>query len=157
MVLFLSIPIAAQTTEFTYQGRLSVNGVAVSSTHDFDFRLFTTESGGTQLGATQSRPNALVSNGVFTVQIDFGPQFDGSDRWLQVDVRPAGGTTFTALLPRQRITSAPYNIRSVAAASADALSAACLLCVTAPNRGSAECADLYLNLFRRQLAPPRIG
>jgi hypothetical protein len=56
-LLFLSVPIATQTTEFTYQGRLRVGGVATSSPHDVEFRLFTAASGGTQFGCTAVRRN----------------------------------------------------------------------------------------------------
>ena len=129
-LLIFSLPSNAQTTEFTYQGHLAISGVATSAPHDFEFRLFTAASNGTQLGVTMSRPNVLVSNGVFVVQLDFGAQFDGSDRWLQIGVRPVGGPTFTTLLPRQRITSAPHNIKSLTASAADSLSIACTLCVT---------------------------
>ena len=119
VTLSLVIGARSQTTEFTYQGRLTVSGVAATTPHDFEFRLFTAPTGGIQIGTTLSRPNVSLSSGVFTVPLDFGEQFDGTDRWLRIDVRPAGGTTFEALTPRQRITSAPYNIKSLSATSAE--------------------------------------
>ena len=54
--------------------------------------------------------NALdVSNGLFTVTLDFGSGiFTGADRWLEINVRTNGGGAFTTLSPRQRITTVPY-------------------------------------------------
>ena len=51
-----------------------------------------------------------VSNGLFTVSLDFGSGiFTGSNRWLAVSVRAGTNTgSFTALSPRQAITPAPY-------------------------------------------------
>ena len=54
----------------------------------------------------------VVSNGLFTVTLDFGSvPFDGSNRWLDIGVRTnGGGDSFASLNPRQPITSAPYAI-----------------------------------------------
>lgn len=55
--------------------------------------------------------------------------FPGTNRFVEIAVRPAGNGTFTALAPRQQISSSPYAIRTLSAASADALSSACVGCV----------------------------
>ena len=54
----------------------------------------------------------VVSNGLFTVTLDFGSvPFDGSNRWLDIGVRTnGGGDSFATLNPRQPITSTPYAI-----------------------------------------------
>ena len=71
-----------------------------------------------------------VSAGVFTVQLDFGVNaFPGANRFVEIGVRPAGGGSFTTLAPRQQISSSPYAIRTLSAATADALSSACVGCV----------------------------
>jgi len=77
--------------------------------------------------------DVTVTNGVFTVQIDFGvcaSCFDGSVRFLEIAVKQHLGSTFTTLGPRQPITSNPYAIRSLNSAAADGLSVACVNCVT---------------------------
>src|SRR6266545_866407 len=79
-----------QGTTFTYQGRLTDGGTPANGTYDFQFKLY--DAGGTQQGATVSRDDAQVTNGVFTVQLDFGNQFDGNDRLLEISVRPGSGT-----------------------------------------------------------------
>jgi hypothetical protein len=64
---------------------------------------------------------------MFTVTLDFGNQFPGADRWLQIEVRTNGGGAFAALSPRQRITATPYAIQAgnaVVAASAGSVNAA---------------------------------
>jgi hypothetical protein len=59
------------------------------------------------------------------------PQFDrniiatplpAANRFVEIGVRPAGGGTFTTLAPRQQVSSSPYAIRTLSAATADALS-----------------------------------
>ena len=68
---------------------------------------------------------------MFTVQLDFGVNaFPGANRFVEIGVRPAGVGSFTTLAPRQQISSSPYAIRTLSAATADALSSACVGCVT---------------------------
>jgi hypothetical protein len=53
-----------------------------------------------------------VSEGGFTVQLDFGGAFNGDKRFLEIAVRsPAGGGTFTTMTPRQELTAAPYALK----------------------------------------------
>jgi hypothetical protein len=75
---------------------------------------------GTQQGATQSLPAVPVTNGIFVVPLDFGAAvFDGSPRFLEIGVRPAGSTSpFTTLSPRQQVASIPYAIHSLSAGTA---------------------------------------
>lgn len=115
-VLLLPLFATAQTTEFTFQGKLTDGAMPPTANYDFEFRLFGAETGGAAL-ATQQRSGVSVANGIFTVRLDFGAQFDGSARWLEIAVRPAGGIAFTNLAPRQPITSAPYAIRGSTAAN----------------------------------------
>src|SRR5262245_26848702 len=116
--------VSAQTTEFTYQGRLLFGGVPANGSFDFEFRLFDDAGAGTQQGPTQSLTAVNVVNGVFSVRLDFGNQFPGAARFLDINVRQSGDPGFTALAPRQSITSAPYAIRSLNADSATNATAA---------------------------------
>ncbi|MEY4201969.1 MAG: hypothetical protein RLZZ265_3709, partial [Verrucomicrobiota bacterium] len=79
---------------------------------DFQFFLLNSPSGGSQIGTTATVNDLPVSNGVFTVQLDFGPSaFDGSGRWLEIGVRPGDSTSFFfTLSPRQPITPAPMAL-----------------------------------------------
>lgn len=134
VLLVLSANIAsAQTTEFTYQGRLDNGGNPANGNYDFQFRLFDVATGGNAL-ATQQRLGVAVSNGAFTVRLDFGANFNGQPRWLEIAVKPAGSSNpFTTLTPRQQITSAPYAIRSLSSTASDSLSASCVGCVQDTN------------------------
>src|SRR5438128_10191546 len=124
IVLALSILIGAsavfaQTNSFTYQGRLTDGGTAANGNYDLQFVLFDSLSGGAQVGSTQTINTVPVSNGVFTVSLDFGANsFPGANRFLEISARPTGGS-FTLLTPRQQVTSTPYAIRSANASSAD--------------------------------------
>ena len=110
----------AQSTGFTYQGRLNDNNQVANGTYDFEFKLFTALTGGTQDGTPREVLNVAVSNGVFTVLVDFGAgAFPGADRFLEIGVKPAGGGAFTTLTPRQQVTITPYAIKSASATTAD--------------------------------------
>jgi hypothetical protein len=111
-------PAFAQTTEFTYQGRLTDGALAPSASYDFEFRLFSVAAGGTAI-ATLPRLGVTVSGGIFTVSLDFGAQFDGTPRFLEIALKPAGSPNpLTTLAPRQPITSEPYAVRSLISANA---------------------------------------
>lgn len=135
-VLFLAAAARAQTTAFTYQGRLTDGGSPANGNYDLQFTLWDALSGGAQqptaAPATQTKTNVAVSDGVFSVLLDFGVNaFPGADRFLEVGVRPAGsGGAFTLLAPRQQISSTPYALRTLRAAAADSLSSACVGCVS---------------------------
>ncbi len=100
----------AQGTALTYQGRLMDSNSAFTGTAEFQATLWSAVSGGTAL-ATNSPPGVIVgvTNGLFVLPLDFGANFPGADRWLQIEVRTTIGP-FTLLSPRQKLTAAPYAI-----------------------------------------------
>lgn len=107
----------AQTTTFTYQGKLTDAGNPANGNFDLQFKLYDTATVGTgvQQGATLVRNPVAVSAGIFTVTLDFGANvFGGPDRYLEIGVRPQGsGNPYTVLTPRQPITSSPYAIQTL--------------------------------------------
>ena len=128
----------AQSTEITYQGRL-LNGTSpANGSHDFEFSLFDAITGGGQIGSAVSLTAVNVNNGVFSVRIDFGNQFPGANRYLEIRVKESSGTEFTTLTPRQAISSAPYAIKSLNAENA----------VTANSANSATSANTATNSLR---------
>ena len=124
LITFLALLAAAanlhaQSTEFTYQGRLLSGNAPANGTHDFEFVLWDSVSGGNQLGPVVTLTAVNVNNGVFSVRIDFGDQFPGASRFLEIKVRQAGSSEpFNTLAPRQSISSAPYAIKSLNAENA---------------------------------------
>ena len=107
----------AQGTAFTYQGRLDRSNGPAIGTYDLTFALFNAASGGGQISFTLTNATVL-SNGLFTVSLDFGPQFYGLDRWLEIGVRTNGGGTFALLSPRQKLTPTPYALYAPQAGTA---------------------------------------
>ena len=130
IVLFLIaavLPISAQTTPFTYQGKLQELGAPANGTYDFKFKLFDMLTGGTQIGfsgpLTLTIPEVQVTNGTFSVQLNFGPTgFTGADRFLEILVRQHSADpnipVYTTLSPRQPIAWTAYAIHSITADSA---------------------------------------
>jgi hypothetical protein len=92
-------------TQFTYQGRVLYEGVAINGTCDFEFGLWNALTGGTELGV-QPAYGVPVSDGYFTVELDFGNAFTGDARYLQIFADCGHG--FALLEPRQALTAAPY-------------------------------------------------
>jgi len=117
-------PAASEATEsalgtaFTYQGLLRNGGNLAQGNHDFTFALYSDSTAGSQIGSTQTALGVAVSNGFFTVALDFGGvAFDGTARWLDIQVRTSGGGAYTPLLPRQALRPVPYAMRAVNGAS----------------------------------------
>jgi hypothetical protein len=118
---------AAQSTVFTYQGRLADRGGPASGLHDFRFKLFDVPVGGSPIGSTLCSDNVTVSDGLFLAQLDLGQQFASPDqRYLQIEVRANTGLDcsnaagFIILSPRQLLTSAPLASHAKSAFSLDA-------------------------------------
>jgi len=99
-------------TGFTYQGKLNQAGVPHTGACDFQFILWDAAEGGNQISTTQTETGVALSEGLFTVDLDFGSTaFWGNARWLQIAVRcPTGSGGYTTLDPRQALTAAPYAL-----------------------------------------------
>lgn len=106
----VSMPLASVGSAFTYQGYLTDGGNPASGAYDFQFTLYNALSGGSQVGSIVAKSSITVTKGLFTVALDFGSVFDGTGLWLEVAVRPVGGTGYTILSPRQEITPSPYAL-----------------------------------------------
>jgi hypothetical protein len=117
--LIFSLSIAAQTTEFSYQGSLRDGGVPASGAFQMRFSLFDAVSGGNQIGSSITDVPVTVAAGAFSVKIDFGSSpFTGADRFLEIAVRHNSGESYSTLTPRQQISSSPYSIKSITADNA---------------------------------------
>ena len=97
------------TSAFRYQGDLRFDGTPVNEPTDVRVSLWDAEIGGTQAGTTLTFDAVEVTEGRFSLSLDFGDQFTGDRRWLDFEIRrPAGTGPFVPLLPRQEILAAPY-------------------------------------------------
>ena len=118
MLTFQPSTTLAQSTAFTYNGRLNLNGAPVNGPYEMQFSVFDANVGGLPVKDLPPVSPVDVANGLFTTRIDFGADvFTGPARWLEVKVRPVGGADFTTLTPRQEVTSSPYSIRAQTAGS----------------------------------------
>ena len=112
--LALSPASIAQTpvdTSFTYQGKLSDAGSPASGVYDLQFSLFLDDAGTLVTGPVIELDDVTVTDGLFTSTLDFGAQFDGFKRWIQIGVRPgASADPYELLVPLQEITSAPQAL-----------------------------------------------
>lgn len=113
----------AQSSAFSFQGRLNDGANPANGRYDLEFRLFNAITGGTQIAAVVLRPNTILINGVFSTTLDFGAAaFNNNPNsiFIEIAVRPNGSTNaFTILGPRQQITSVPFAIRATNATNAD--------------------------------------
>jgi hypothetical protein len=111
VLLASGLRMCAQGSAFTYQGRLNtVEGLA-QGVFDFTFALHAHPLSDTPIGSTVHVDTATVSNGLFSVSLDFGAAaFNGGARWLQVALRPAGKELLIPLAPRQPIAPTPYAL-----------------------------------------------
>src|ERR1017187_10891493 len=97
--------LAAQSTAFTYQGQLNDTGKQANGNYDFTFKLFNNSSTNNgQVGSSLTNLGVGLTNGLFTVTLDFGGVFTGANYWLAIAVRTNGSTNFSALSPLQELT-----------------------------------------------------
>jgi hypothetical protein len=97
-------------TAFTYQGQLDQNGQSATGLYQMTFWLYATLSGGSPL-AGNTVPNVGVTGGLFTTDVDFGPnRLTGEERWLGLTVATNGSSTFTLLQPRTRLAPTPHAL-----------------------------------------------
>ncbi len=97
------------TPRFTYQGRLAQTGAVVNGVCDFEFGLWDSATGGSQIGPTNTAAGLSVTGGLFSVGLNFlDNAFDGTARYLEIDVVcPSGSGGLTTLTPRQPIIGVP--------------------------------------------------
>jgi trimeric autotransporter adhesin len=120
LALALAGSVLAQSSAFNYQGRLNETGAAANGSYQFQFRLYDAAANGSQVGSTLSDVPVNVSNGTFSVSLDFGVMaFSGGERFLEVSVRKTANDSYTPLTPRQKINSAPYANKANSANTAD--------------------------------------
>lgn len=97
-------------TAFTYQGQLIDASGPAQGIYDLQFTLYTAQTRGDELGSI-AHENTVLTNGLFTIQLDFGVAINSHESWLEIAVRPGDSTdAYTVLSPRQRLTSTPYAI-----------------------------------------------
>jgi len=108
----------AQGTAFSYQGRLEASGSPANGFYDLEFMVCDALTNGNVVGGPLTNSATGVTNGLFTVTLDFGNSvFMGPGRWLQLAVRTNGNGAFTTLLPRQQLLPVPYSIMASAASN----------------------------------------
>ncbi len=119
LLMAICLSASAQGTAFTYQGRLNNSSGPANGSYDLTFTLFNAVSGGSAVAGPLTTNAVAVSNGLFTVGIDFGAGiFNGTAYWLEIGVRTNSGGSFTTLAPRQPLTPAPYAIFAGGASAA---------------------------------------
>ena len=98
-------------TAFTYQGRLTSAGQPANGSYDLRFTLYDAANDGGQVGSPVTNAPVTVTNGNFTVLLDFGAVFNGDARWLEIGLRTNGsGSSYTILSARQPLTPSPYAV-----------------------------------------------
>ncbi len=103
-------------TAFTYQGQLTEGGSPANGTYDLRFALYDDPDFGSQVGSVVTIADEWVSNGLVTVQLDFGNVYDGTALWLWVLVRPGDSSgPYTPLWPRQPLTAVPFALYALEA------------------------------------------
>lgn len=125
-------------TAFTYQGKLADGGNPAQGIYDFRFAIYDAAESGAQMGTAITNSPVGVTNGLFTVTLDFGSGvFTGDACWLEIAVRTNGiAGDFTLLTPRQPLTPSPYALFAPSAGAA--ASAATATTVAAGGVGSAS-------------------
>ncbi len=112
-LLVATTAVGAVDTGFTYQGKLQNDGAPANGEFDFEFELFNDTTAGVSFGIV-TVDDVTVTGGVFSIELDFGTApFAGDQLWLDISVREgASDGGYTNLLPRQKLTAAPYALHA---------------------------------------------
>jgi hypothetical protein len=103
-------------TAFTYQAKLTDGGPSANGLYDFEFTLYDAATNGTHVGGPLTLNSVGVTNGFFTVTLDFGAGvFLGEERWLGIAVRTNRVGGFATFPVRQWLTPAPYALHAAQA------------------------------------------
>jgi hypothetical protein len=123
-ILFLAaaLNLSAQGNAISYQGQLYVSGALANTNYDFRFAVFDAPTNGNQISVYVTNSAVPVTNGLFSVKLNFGPGvFNGTDNgsndWMDIGVRAIGVTAFTSLVPRQPILPVPYALFATSASN----------------------------------------
>ena len=111
--LTLSAYAQQSSTAFTYQGFLKDNNNPANAKYDLQFTLYDAPTGGNRIGNSVVFDDLQITNGLFTVEIDFGinPFSSGQRRWIEIGIRPFNSTgSFVILDPRIELTPVPYAL-----------------------------------------------
>ena len=136
-------PEAAVDTAFTYQGRLKNASGPMNGKCDVKFDLYNASTGGAPL-KTETKTNVIVSDGYFSVSLDFGNDaFEGDARWMGISVACPTGGTLAPLTGRVALNAAPYahSLRPGATVSSNATTGAVIRGVSSATSG--DSAGLY--------------
>lgn len=100
---------APPTYPFTYQGRIDQGSASFTGQVDMVFSLFDDLTNGTEVATAITKTDVQVTDGVFQVELDFGPTaFDSTERYLAISI---DGVPLT---PRQRIGVSPVAMFALA-------------------------------------------
>jgi len=99
-------------SKITYQGQLTDSvGNPLSGNYDMEFQFWTALGDGSQAGSTIAKSDVEVVNGLFSVKLEVDQSdFNGQGLWLQIRVRPSGGSWDDWMTPRQQILPVPYAL-----------------------------------------------
>ncbi|MDJ0654899.1 MAG: hypothetical protein QNJ40_12130 [Xanthomonadales bacterium] len=101
--------VLAQDWRFTYQGHVTLNGLALDGAVDLRFQAYESATGTNAISSIDELTSTPIEGGIFSVTVDLGPQVIRKDPvWLEISVRPNGSGTYEVLAPRQRFTPAPF-------------------------------------------------
>lgn len=140
----------ALSNVFTYQGSLEDANQPANGDYDLQFQLQT--GSGVPVGAPVLADNVSVTQGVFTVDLNFGSAITSGDFQLQIGVRPGASVgAFTALVPPTRIAPTPQAQVAGLAAEAVTVSPNSIGSASISN-GSIVAADVDTSVIQRRVA-----
>jgi hypothetical protein len=120
-IVAATLNLGAQTAPVVYQGRLDEDSSPANGLYDFRFSVLDAASGGRALFGPHEVEDLQVSGGLFTAEIPMETwMFEGSPRWMQIEVRTNGPAAFVTLEPPVEIASTPYAIHAGNAAGVSA-------------------------------------
>ncbi len=136
--LMLGWTATAQSTAFTYQGRLNDGSAPANGSYDLSFAAYDASASGNLISPIVTNSAVAVSNGVFTTTVDFGGGiFTGVDLWLEISISTNGADAFSTIAPSQMFTPVPYALFAQTAGTANTANTVASSAVSVPQLNTA--------------------
>lgn len=131
-------------TGFQFQATIADSAGPVDGPVDLRLTLYDAADHGAVVAGPLLVDDIVVSDGRCLLELDFGAVFDGSARWLAIELRDGGSSgDYTVLGPRQKVRATPYAAHAVVADTA-------AVAGTVPMAGDADTLDAQHGAFYRE-------
>ena len=149
MALFVDVDARAQGTAFTYSASFDDGASSANGIYNLVFTLYDASTGGNSYGSV-TNSGTFVTNGNFSVVLDFGHAFNGANYWIELAECTNGQSQLNTLVPRAPIIPSAEAVYATTSGTAASVAAASLT-------GTLKATQLPANMLTNNQAAASLG